>query len=809
MLLAPAFVASLVLPARPSRIALGTHRNRLVLPAVRRSPARLPPTAATASPTNALCEGLLLLVQLSSNRRRLVRALRPDGKRNWLVEDAAGQAVSIAPKQVLFTIGHPSTAPDLKPPLSHLDAIATARAADVAAGLEDAWELVAPDEEPVSLDFLADILLGDSSPLACYAAHLALDDDPLYFKSRIVKGVPQYEPRKPSLVAEARVMLEVTQARENARRLRNENLRSALSAGDVEAFRDALSDDAVTAEQALLALAPEADSTPPSPTLAASASAAAFAALHDDERALARDILEAVNLPITPDGALSVLIGLGLVPRHVNLALRKTDLPHKETLGPAVETAVENLLECGAEGILDKDVENRVDLTHLVTFAVDSADTSEIDDAFSWDADSRRIFVHIADPTRYFPSAPNDIIVQAALRRASTLYLPYAKLTMFPEQLASQMLSLGAPLSDGSALSFSFQILDTGALADDSMQITPSRITDPTRFTYEQAEAAISDPTHPHYTALAALHDLAIKRREWREMEGGAIIINTPICDVRVTDPDTDQPGLTVCALPTDTSSWTLVAELMITACSVAASKAVTLDLPVPFRVQEAFDYPPDEVLEAAPDGPVRAALAFRNASPSEMSTTPGEHASLGLDAYLQVTSPIRRATDFISHLQLKAALRGGEPPFDESEIGTEISRTQPIGRSLRGVESRTNRYWQLEHLRRMGNAVHAGTFVKPFGRDGENSRLGVIHLDEFGFTVTAEAVGGLTGGDQVNVEIVHVNPRSNSIRALARRGAADARKLAEKVSDTMDEVMSLVTDDDVSDLIGDDHDIA
>lgn len=63
---------------------------------------------ATALTSQSIDSGSYLHV-LSGSKLRLTRALRPDGKRNWMVQDASGAEFSVPSKQVLFVVGPPSS----------------------------------------------------------------------------------------------------------------------------------------------------------------------------------------------------------------------------------------------------------------------------------------------------------------------------------------------------------------------------------------------------------------------------------------------------------------------------------------------------------------------------------------------------------------------------------------------------------------------------------------------------------------------------------------------------------------------------
>ena len=83
----------------------------------------------------------------------------------------------------------------------------------------------------------------------------------------------------------------------------------------------------------------------------------------------------------------------------------------------------------------------------------------------------------------------------------------------------------------------------------------------------------------------------------------------------------------------------------------------------LPFRGQSAPVVPTAEELAVLPEGPCRA-VALRSRMMRSVTTfaQPQPHASLGLPAYLQFTSPIRRYVDLLSHFQLKVR-GGGWPP--------------------------------------------------------------------------------------------------------------------------------------------------
>jgi len=78
----------------------------------------------------------------------------------------------------------------------------------------------------------------------------------------------------------------------------------------------------------------------------------------------------------------------------------------------------------------------------------------------------------------------------------STLYLPEEKITMFPESLSSELLSLGASI-DSYALSCGVTLDDTGEVT--SYEVCPSKIRVTRRLSYPQLDKILHDNASTAY----------------------------------------------------------------------------------------------------------------------------------------------------------------------------------------------------------------------------------------------------------------------------------------------------------------------
>ncbi|MEO0868371.1 MAG: ribonuclease R family protein, partial [Cyanobacteria bacterium J06642_11] len=378
--------------------------------------------------------------------------------------------------------------------------------------------------------------------------------------------------------------------------------------------------------------------------------------------------------------------------------------------------------------------------------------TREIDDGLSLESfgDGRtRIWVHIADPTRWL--LPGDAIDLEARRRCTTVYLPTGMIPMFPEPLATGPMSL----RQGElccALSFGVVLSEAGAVEDYS--IRASLIKPTYRLTYDDVDEMLELglKAEPELNAIAVW---AKQRREWRKSQG-AISINMPESSIKVIDEE-----ITIDVLENSQSRQT-VAEMMILAGEVAARYGEAHALAIPFRSQPEPELPSDNELLQLPSGWVRDSAIRRCMPRSEMGISPARHATLGLDYYSQVTSPIRRYTDLLAHFQLKAHLRGETLPFSPSEMTELTQGVATAAYEAVTVERQTKRYWALEFLRRQGNQAWSAMLLR-WLREHEN--LGLVMIEDLGLELAMRFETALTLGERFDVRVVHANPRQDFIR--------------------------------------------
>ena len=166
--------------------------------------------------------------------------------------------------------------------------------------------------------------------------------------------------------------------------------------------------------------------------------------------------------------------------------------------------------------------EERRDLTHLPAFAIDDPWTDTPDDAVSYEPETGRLWVHVADAAALVaPDSPLDLEARA---RATSLYLPEAVVPMLPEA-ATPVLGLG--LGEVSpALSFALTVNADGELTE--VEVVPSLV-HVSRLSYEEAEARLAEEPFRTIYALG----LASEARRQRD---GTLRVDMPEVSVQVRD---------------------------------------------------------------------------------------------------------------------------------------------------------------------------------------------------------------------------------------------------------------------------------
>jgi ribonuclease R len=115
----------------------------------------------------------------------------------------------------------------------------------------------------------------------------------------------------------------------------------------------------------------------------------------------------------------------------------------------------------------------------------------------------------------------------------------------------------------------------------------------------------------------------------------------------------------------------------------------------------------------------------------AELSNLPSEHMGMALQVYTNFTSPLRKAVDFLVHLQIKAVLTASGGVAVDAETLSQISKA--IGRSREATQA-AERWLAANYLQRLAAANE--------GEDGPILAGHISHITSSGFTVKLDDTG-------------------------------------------------------------------
>ena len=506
----------------------------------------------------------------------------------------------------------------------------------------------------------------------------------------------------------------------------------------------------------------------------------------------------------------------------------------------------------------DADAATRKDLTRLTTYAIDAADSEEIDDAVSAELTKdgkTRVWIHVADASRWSPiledgddddnqSRVGSLRVAmdaAARRRGASAYGPEGAIPMFPEAFAFKRGPVSLALGEARCAMSVTAVLDDSGEAEEYW-IGPTTI----RVTHAVTETEAARMLDEHeskkdggeHAGLASLLEAATRRASLRERRG-AVTIELPesACVVRRSDSaanesspeegdeddDDDEDdaaeeddendlverdahvlasggrnageraaaaarrheaarldvSLSVAAKAP--RAHVVVSEMMILAGELVGRFGAANDLPLPYRGQ---GDPVSVDVSGVPEGVPRAVLKRGGMRGASVGATPRRHGGLGVEAYVQFTSPIRRYLDVLAHAQIKAFLRTEkngssmktDVPFpDAAALEPVLAAVNERARDAKNATRDATAFWQTFWFATRGrDAEHDAVVAKWIRRD---QRLAAVFLSATGVerSVKLDAVEKALGtrvslGDVVALRVREADPFENRLAFHATR---------------------------------------
>lgn len=351
----------------------------------------------------------------------------------------------------------------------------------------------------------------------------------------------------------------------------------------------------------------------------------------------------------------------------------------------------------------------REDLTALDFVTIDSASTEDMDDALYAQelADGKlQLTVAIADPTAWIVEGSK--LDEMAKVRSFTNYLPGFNIPMLPRELSDDLCSLRA--NEVRPVLACRMIVAADGTIEDDIHFFAATIESKAKLVYDEVSDWLENTGswQPESDAIAAqirlLHRICLNRSEWRKTHA-LVFKDRP--DYRFVLGEKGEV-LNIVAEPRRIANR-IVEEAMISA-NICAARVLRDKLGFGiYNVHTGFDpantealaallkthdvhVDPEEVLtlegfcklrrelDAQPSGFLDSRIR-RFQSFAEISTEPGPHFGLGLEAYATWTSPIRKYGDMVNHRLLKAIVKGETASRPQDDTTLQMAERRRLNR--------------------------------------------------------------------------------------------------------------------------------
>ena len=285
------------------------------------------------------------------------------------------------------------------------------------------------------------------------------------------------------------------------------------------------------------------------------------------------------------------------------------------------------------------------DLTNLKTFIIDSDSPKEIDDAISLEKisdNSYCLWVHISYPCKLFSF--DSEIDKEAKKKCSSIYLIDSYVPILPpdiiekanlkENKKSETISAGIILNKDGFI--------------ENYEITEAVIKPNYEITFYDANELLELQLKEEFE-LNMLNKLLIKSKKNREHKGA---INFEPNYSKIIHKN-NMISFEKFEL---TNAHNLVSEAMILMGFVISDFMISNKIYAPFRSQK-INCDAKEILQRNSDSLVKFSILKQYIGKSFISTKHNKHETLGLDYYVQSTSPLRRYIDLIVQRQISLKL--------------------------------------------------------------------------------------------------------------------------------------------------------
>jgi exoribonuclease-2 len=284
--------------------------------------------------------------------------------------------------------------------------------------------------------------------------------------------------------------------------------------------------------------------------------------------------------------------------------------------------------------------------------------------------------------------------------------------------------------------------MNDSEISDIEIHLSQIRVT---KMSYEEADKSIHENIW-----LSRLNEIAKEHKKYRESKG-ALRLDLPKTDIKVKDQK-------VIVFPQiESVSREMVSEMMVLAGRVIAQYSIENNISMPYLSQAPGKFS-DEIIENIHNLSLSKAFeAAKGFSRSKLSVKPSMHAGLGLEAYIRVTSPMRRYLDLIVQHQLINYISGLEL-LNENDVKDRIRVINASMSKINKASRQSVEHFRCLYFKQNRSWIGEGVVVEITG----NKTL--LMIPEFAMIAQVKVKTKVNLEDKVRLKVGTINLFERSI---------------------------------------------
>lgn len=404
------------------------------------------------------------------------------------------------------------------------------------------------------------------------------------------------------------------------------------------------------------------------------------------------------------------------------------------------------------------------DLTSLFCFSIDGESTNDRDDIISFEKnigeDTYSLGIHISSVASFI--ADNSLIDIEASNRSSSIYSLDANIPMLPQYFTEKFGSLD-PSKLRKCLTVLVKIDNEANILDSNIIV--SKIKNNLALKYEDVEFILNDKEHKLFSLFKQLYSISSILNQKR-VEEGSLKVDNPNMEINLLD----NGKIDIRVINQITNSKLIVSEVMILYNRILAEFCYKSKLPAIYRSQEKIEL--DNLAFQNFSSIVSRYMIYKKMKPVLFSTNPSPHFFMGVDKYIQATSPLRRYFDLIMQRQVINYKFYNKIIYTTDDLKLIIEKSALRLKAISKFEREREKYWVIRYFDQISGDLIQNKSDKCFVGivlESNLNGLALLELQDIPFRFKCYIPEVCFQGDRIKFNIKNVDLMNRSVNFIFR----------------------------------------